>query len=252
MHLRADRFLAISKASDYITSLLLLALLDDLMKRFTPLAGMFALLAILLAGCNQPNGSANSVLIVDLAAVAQATGEEQRMQQASQEAIAEFNVQLQSRAQALQEGLEVQRGLAGDSPTAEQEQALQESAMAAQQEYAQMQAGAQQQIQELEVNMVLEYRERLTPIVENIAQSRGAEAVLLSDTAVFWINPDADITDEVIAVISAESALEEATAEVIEPEAVMEVETMETESMEMEPMETQEAGSESPEPAAAE
>ena len=206
------------------------------MKRFTPLVGLCVLLAILLAGCNQPSGSSNSILIVDLAAVAKATGQEQRMQQASQEAIAELSVQLQNRARELEEGLEAQRGLIGDSPTVEQEQTLQESAMAAQQEYAQLQTGAQQQVQQLEVSMVLEYREQITPIVENIARSRSVAAVLLSDTAVFWIDPDADITDEVIAAIRAEGSLAEASEEAVEIEKAMEA---------------QEAGSESLEPAAA-
>lgn len=191
------------------------------MKSLLHVAGLCALTFFLLTGCDQLSGSGESILIVDLAAVAKATGQEQRMQQQSQAAITELNAQLQARAAELEAGLEQQRQEAGDSPSDAQAQALQESTLAAQQEYAQLQAGAQQQVQQLEVNMVLEYREQMEPIVETIARSRNASAVLLSDTSVFWIDPAADITDEVIAAIRAEGSLEEASEEAEQLEEAM-------------------------------
>jgi len=127
------------------------------------------------------------------------------MQTQAQTAREEFNTQLIESGRNLEQQIEQERTRIGDSPTQEQEQQLQQMAVQAQQRYAQLQAEAQQNVQQFEINLVLEFRERVKPFAEKIARSRDANVILLADQIVFWYEPDVDMTAEVIAALRAES-----------------------------------------------
>lgn len=137
------------------------------------------------------------------------------MQEKAQATRDELNVQLTNSARNLEKLIEEEREKLGGSPSEEQEQILQSLLQQAQQQYAQLQADAQQRAQQNEVNLVLQFRDRVRPIAEKIAGSRGASVVLTSDQAVFWVDPAVDITGDVITELRAQGIFTEIDDETV-------------------------------------
>lgn len=168
--------------------------------------------ALALTGCDRLPGSEPDVLIVDLSAVAKATGQEDAMQQQAQTSREKLNEKLSELVQNLEQQLAEERSRFGDTPTEEQQQQLQQMTMGAQQQYGQLQADAQQQAQQYEIDLVLEFRERIQPFAEKIARERGAHIVMLGDQSVFWLDPAVNITEEVIDALGADAVFDEPDA----------------------------------------
>ncbi len=169
------------------------------MKSISGLWAVCFAVVLLTTGCDQIPGLGPDTLIVDLGAVAKATGQEEAMQTKAQSAREDLNARLVESAQNLEKQIREERDKAGDSPTQEQEVQLQQMALQAQQQYSRIQADAQQQAQQFENNLVLEFREQVKPFAEKMARSHGASVILLADQSVFWLEPTIDMTDELIA-----------------------------------------------------
>jgi len=183
------------------------------MKLITGLSAVCLMSVLLLTGCDKLPGSAGpGTLIVDLGAIAKATGQEESMQSRAQTVREEVNAQLAESAANLEQQIEQERESYGDTPTVEQQQQLQQTMAQAQQQYGQLQAGAQQQLQQLEINMVMEFRDQIKPVAEKIAQSRNAHLIVLADQSVFWLDPAIDITGDVISALRAEGVFSDAEA----------------------------------------
>jgi len=184
------------------------------MKSITGLwAVCLAAVLLLTAGCDRIPGMGPDVLIVDLNAIAKATGQDQAMQKQAQTGRADINARLLESAQGLQQQLEAERAKAGDTLTEEQATQLQQMTVQAQQKYAQLQAEAQQKVQQYEASLVQEFRERIEPFAEKIARTRGARVILLSDQSIFWHDTAVDVTDEVIVALHADNVFPENAAD---------------------------------------
>jgi Skp family chaperone for outer membrane proteins len=177
---------------------------DNNMKSISGLSAACFVAVLLIAGCDQIPGAGPGSLIVDLTAIAKATGQEESMQDRAQTAREDVNAQLIESARELEQRLVDERTKIGDKPTQEQEVQLQQLTQQAQQQYAQLQSDAQQKVQQAEINLVLDYRETVKPFAEKIARSRGASVVLLAGQSVFWLDPAVDITGDVISALRAE------------------------------------------------
>ncbi len=172
-----------------------------------------AAVLLLTAGCDRIPGMGPDVLIVDLGAIAKATGQDQVIQTQAQTGRADINARLLESAQGLQQQLETERAKAGDAPTREQAAQLQQMTVQAQQQYTQLQAEAQQKVQQYEANLVQEFRERIEPFAEKIARTRGAKVILLADQSIFWHDTAVDVTDEVIVALRADNVFPENPAD---------------------------------------
>jgi len=168
-------------------------------------ASLIALTAFVITACDRMPGGPSTV-VVDLAVVAKATGQDAAMQKQMDDGRQEISIQLQEVATNLENELNEEREKIGESPTEAEQQGLQQKISEAQQQYSQTQAAAQQQVQQFEAGVVLDYRESLQPIVREIAKAHGASVVRLADTALLWFDPEVDITDEVIAKLRAQSS----------------------------------------------
>ena len=188
---------------------------------------LVALAALAMTACDRLQGGPSTV-VVDLAAVAKATGQDAAMQKRMDDGRQEMTVQLQEVATNLEKELNEERDKLGESPTEEAQQALQQKITEAQQQYSQTQAAAQQQVQQFEAGVVLQYRESLQPIVREIAAAHGASVVRVTDTALLWFDPKVDITAEVIAEVRARSSSVAADSDPVVP-AVPEVSPQEAE-----------------------
>ncbi len=169
---------------------------------------------LLLAGCGQsPASSAGAVALVDLSAVARATGEDQMIRQRSEAGQQEMMVQLQQLAQMLEANLAAEEDKAGSEPTAADTERLQQMTQDARQQVAQAQQQAQQEVQQLQTDLVMEFRNALLPIAQDIAADRGASVILLRDANVLWAAEGVDITAEVIAAWQAQPGAAAPSAE---------------------------------------
>jgi Skp family chaperone for outer membrane proteins len=206
-------------------------------------ASTVALAALAIAACDRLPGGPSTV-VVDLAAVAKATGQDVAMQKQMEDGRNELTAQLQEVAANLEKELNEQRDNLGESPTDAEQQSLQQKITEAQQQYSQSQAAAQQQVQQFEAGLVLQYRESLQPIVREIAKAHGASVVRLTDTSLIWFDPEVDITAEVIAAVRAQAPT--AAAESAPPSAaVTESEPAAAAAPEINPQEIEPAQSES-------
>ncbi len=176
------------------------------------------LAVLLIAGCDRIPGMGPGTLVVDLAAVAKATGQEEAMQTKVQTAREDLNAQLVEAAKNLEQQIVQERAKFGDSPTQEEELQLQQMAQQAQQQYSQLQADAQQQAQQHQINLVLEFREIVQPFAEKIARSRGVSVIILADQTVFWVDSAVDITGDLIAALRAENVFSDTGADLASDE----------------------------------
>ena len=182
-------------------------------------ASLVAMTALVVSACDRLPGSPGTV-VVDLAAVAKATGQDDAMQKEMDDGRQELSAQLQEIAADLEKELNEERDKLGESPTDAEQQNLQQKINEAQQKYSQTQAAAQQQVQQFEAGVVLRYRESMQPVVREIAKAHGASVVRLADSAVLWFAPEVDITAEVIAALRAQPLAETPASSLPEPAAV--------------------------------
>jgi Skp family chaperone for outer membrane proteins len=154
---------------------------------------------LFLTGCDQfPQAGGSSVAILDLAAVAKATGQDEVIRQEAELARGELSAQLQQLAANLETQLAAEREKAGITPSEADAQRLQELTMQARQQIGNAQQQAQNQAALIENGLVEEFRTSLQPLVEDIAKKQGATAVLAADSYLFWFDSNVDITGDVI------------------------------------------------------
>jgi len=166
----------------------------------------FAVVAI--SACDKlPRIGSSGTAVIDLAEIAQATGQETLIQEKAQAARDDLNQRLANTAEKFEAQLLEEREKLGESPNEEQQQQFQQLAGRAQQQYAQQQQQAQQQAQQFEANLVMQLREKIQPVVAEIARAQGVNVVYLADLTLFWNEPDADLTDEVIAKLTADPSI---------------------------------------------
>ncbi|MDP6435961.1 MAG: OmpH family outer membrane protein [Gammaproteobacteria bacterium] len=156
--------------------------------------------ALLLAACDPAALQGGpDVAVIDLAAVAKATGQEEEIRIQAEEARNELTKQLQQLAVSLEEQLKAERDKIGINPTEADAQRLQTLSIQAQQQINSAQAQAQAQASLLEQQLVNDYRDKVEPLAKDVASKLGASIVVTADANVVWFDPAVDITDEVIA-----------------------------------------------------
>ena len=167
-----------------------------------PLAAM--LLALGTTGCDQfqtGKTATTATVVIDLEAVAKATGQDTVIEQQMTAAREELNSQLTAVIAELEKQLAEEQAKLGDSPDQAEQQRFQQIAAQAQQQLAQQRGQAQQQAQQYQAALVAGFRDTVKPITAEIATARGADVVLIFDPMMVWFNPSIEITGEVIAAL---------------------------------------------------
>lgn len=163
---------------------------------------MLAAVSAAVSGCG-PLGGGGDVAVVDLAAVAKATGQDKVMAEQAEAARRELGTQLTQIAGDLEKQLQAEQARLGGAVAASREKEFQQLTAQARQQLAETQALAQQKAQDFQIGLAAGYRRALQPVVADIAKSRGASVVLVSDASMLWLDSAVDITDEVIAELRA-------------------------------------------------
>jgi Skp family chaperone for outer membrane proteins len=159
---------------------------------------MVATGSVFAAGCGSLSGDGD-VAVVDLAAVAKATGQDKVMAEQLEAARRELAAQLAQIAGGLEKQLQAEQSRLGGAVAASREKEFQELTAQARQQLTETQALAQQKAQDFQIGLAASYRRAVEPVVAEIARSRGAAVVLVADGTMMWFDAAADITDEVIA-----------------------------------------------------
>jgi len=166
-------------------------------------AAAIVLASALLFACDQFPGMAGPpVAVVDLNAIAEATGQDTAMQDQAEAARSNLDRQLNQVAAELGQQLEAEREKLGDSETDQAQ--FQELTTQAQQQYARTQALANQRAQEYQAGLVARFRGTVQPIAMAVAREHGASVVFVAGSTLFWWEPAVDLTEEVIAELRAQ------------------------------------------------
>lgn len=144
--------------------------------------------------------------VIDLNAVANATGQAEEIRQRIEKADNELNTQLTQIAGQLDAQLADEKAKLGDSPTDEQQQKINQMTVQANQQLQQVQQAARQQSQQNRLALINEFRQKVKTVAEGIARNRNARVVLEITDNVVWFDSVVDITDEVIAEFRSASA----------------------------------------------
>lgn len=150
--------------------------------------------------------ASNSVLIVDLNAIAKATGRQEIMQKELEFANLKLSEQLKLVASKLEENITEEKDKLGDSPSEDQKQQLTQLVTQAQKQLLDTKNLAVQQSTNFRSDLVLRFRNEVGEIAQKIASRSGSKLVLVSNHETIWFDPSADITGEIIAVIRANDA----------------------------------------------
>ena len=159
---------------------------------------------LLISGCDvQGISIGNSILVVDLDAVAKATGRQELMEKELEFANLKLTEQLKLVASQLEENIADERDKLGKSPSAEQKQQLENLVLQAQQQLVNSKNVALQQSTEFRSDLIFRFRSDVADIAQGIANRVGSKLVLVSNYETIWFDPTSDITDEVIAAMRA-------------------------------------------------
>ena len=163
---------------------------------------IMALAMLVLYGCNQMDmSSGDSILIVDLNVVAKATGRQELMQKELEFANLQLSEQLKLVASRLEDSVTEEKEKLGNKPTDEELKEFQTLVLQAQQQLQNTKNLAIQQSTEFRSELIQRFRSEISEIAQQIAIQKGGSLVMLAGQETLWFDSDADITDEVIAVM---------------------------------------------------
>lgn len=163
------------------------------------------LFALALTGCyeldgkNSSNTSVTKTAVVDLNAVSKATGQDEVISKEMEIVNANLTSQIQTITDNLNKVLAEQKEKFGKDLTVEQQQQLQELLIKANQQLELKRNEANQKSAQHKQSLILSWRDQLQPIVQGIAEDKGASVVLVQNPLVMWFDTSLDITASVIA-----------------------------------------------------
>ncbi len=165
---------------------------------------VYLILIVSITGCDfieLPNW--NSILVVDLNAVAKATGRQELMQKELELANTQLSEQLKLVASRLEDSIEEEKLKIGKSPSKAQQQQLEQLVAKAQNQLINTKNLAVQKSSDFRADLIQQFRKEVSEIAQNVARRSGSKLVLVSNYETIWFDPSADITDEVIAIMRA-------------------------------------------------
>ncbi|HKX62367.1 MAG TPA: OmpH family outer membrane protein [Verrucomicrobiae bacterium] len=151
-------------------------------------------MAIVLSGC-QPTGRS---VVLDLDAVAKATGRDVLIGRAVESATHQLNAQLVQAARDMDEEIKQLQVKIGTSPTPQQQVELQRARARAQQNIQNNKLVAETARNRVRAEQIVLFRNEVRPIAAEIARQHNAEIVIIPNDNVVWHATSVDITGEVI------------------------------------------------------
>lgn len=158
------------------------------------------------------SGTKGGVAIVDLDEVARRLGREAEMTQSIQSAAGALNQRLTAVQKDAEGKLKAIQADLGSDPSPEEAQQFVQQARSAQIQFNQLRQRAQQQLGNHRRQLVNQFRQDTQPIAAKVAKQKGFTTVVTrNDAFVFSFDNTVDITDDVIALMSAEAPAKQAS-----------------------------------------
>jgi Skp family chaperone for outer membrane proteins len=148
----------------------------------------------MLPGCKP---AARSV-VLDLDAIAKATGRDVLIGRAVETATQQLNAQLVQAARDMEDEIKQLQAKIGTSPTPQQQAELQRARVRAQQNIQNNKLVAETARNRVRAEQILLFRNEVRPIAAEVARLHHAEMVIIPTDAVVWHATSIDITGEVI------------------------------------------------------
>ncbi len=167
-----------------------------------------AVLTLAASGCDANRGATDTdtnALVVDFTAVARAMGKDSEINANLETTRAALNQQLQDAAAQLNAQLERANQNHSKKPSPKDQENLPQLTERAADQLRQLQQAAQFKLASKQNELLTEFRVEVKKAAAKVARKRGAKVVQLSGGEVLWFDPQADITDEVIAALRAET-----------------------------------------------
>lgn len=161
---------------------------------------ILAFATVWLAGCNQQS-SQNETLYIDQLAVAKALGRDEAIATQLNTVVEQLNAQLIEISSSLNNQLALEKEKLGEKPSEEDLDSFRTLSGQATRQLQQTQLVAKRKAQQFQQQLALAFREEITSAAREVAEQRQASAIELIDNSTLWFSPEADITDEVIAVM---------------------------------------------------
>ena len=169
--------------------------------KFISVISLFILVS--LSGCDQFQSPSNTA-ILDLDAIANATGHAERIKQQIEQANNELKSQLTTISNKLNEQLTSEKEKMGKKPSKDEKRNMDQLTLLANQKMQQAKVLASQKSQQYKAALIQQLRLSVKPIAESIAKKRGADIVIAANNSTIWFDPTVDITDEIIAEMRAQ------------------------------------------------
>ncbi|MCW8963683.1 MAG: OmpH family outer membrane protein [Gammaproteobacteria bacterium] len=155
------------------------------------------LVAMVLSGCNKSQAIATTA-VIDLDKVAVATGRDKLINQRVQE-FAEIEEDKLNKLKAeLVTEINKTREQLGDKPSEEDARTLADMTRRSDARLKQAIARVEDVAGRLKINLVVDFRNEVEPVVRQVAQADGFKLVVIKSPEYLFIDSSADITDAVI------------------------------------------------------
>jgi len=167
---------------------------------------VFASLMMLfvLSGCLDKSSSKN-VAVLDVEVIIKATKQDEIFQTQIKQADTDLSNQLKSMAAELEKQLADIKNEIGDKPSEEDLAKYQQKVQQSNIGLRQKQELARSKLQQYKNAIVVEWRKKIQPTVQLVAQENGADVVMISSPSIMWFSDSVDITDEVLAKLRKQS-----------------------------------------------
>lgn len=156
-------------------------------------------LTLAAAGCeNHSDNPAGGVGIVNLERIAVGSGQAQVIEGKRQARVAEIQAELVRVETELKAELDKQTKAAGDSPTAEQKESLEQLKRKHMMMMQQGEARAQQVMGGYQRELVQQFQQSIMPAAQKVMHERGITVLMQANPTVLAADPSADLTEAII------------------------------------------------------
>ncbi|MFG0247629.1 MAG: OmpH family outer membrane protein [Phycisphaeraceae bacterium JB051] len=169
------------------------------------LLGMVLSMCLLIAlGCEQDSqtNQAGNMAVVDMDQIAMSTGFDKMLGEQMMQINAQISTHLKEAQDKIRQNLEARQQSLGENPTDQQKADFEQFSYEMDQQYRQELNKAQQASNQAHTSMIGQFRQKITPIAQNIARERGFDVVMTRTDAMLLVAPAADITQDVLALFN--------------------------------------------------
>jgi len=163
-------------------------------------------LTLMTQGCEQwlPTQKTQT-LVVDMTALTKATGKDDEIKAALEQASEQLNARLVKLTNSLNAELAKAENKSGKKPSAESKATYSRLAKEADAKLKLSRRAAELQLNKVRDTLFIQFRSHVGEVASQIATQRGATLVKTSGGNLLWFSPESDITGEVIARLRHES-----------------------------------------------